>query len=501
MNHTTIDFETRSCIKLKKRGVAIYAMDESTHALCLAYRTPEGLQQWVWDGSDKPVMPDDLRALIEAGMEFHAFNAPFEKYIWQYVLVEKYGWLPMPDSAWRCTLAMAANANQPQGLDKLGERLKLPQRKLKEGKSLIPLLTEPLKVKKKAQTAQPIFHEWSLDDPQCQQFLEYNKQDVVVEENADKVLPIWNPTEIKVWQMDRRINERGFYIDWELCKQAARIHAVAIQKANAIISDMTEGAVTACTQVARIKKWINIVRGVNFGDTLNETFVTRWLEQNPAADSGVLKILRLRLASNSNTATKYASALTRVCRDSRVRESVRYYGAATGRWTGSGFHPHNFKREAAPDEFWFDLIKYGDYDVLEGMCDPPDVEGVVDLLKQCVRGIITAPIGQSLITSDFAGIEARVLHWLCGNERMLQLFRDDQDIYISAACDIYGVQPEDIAIWNGHKWKIKRNTAKRDRLANRHSLAWVTAWVDQNSLPIFTTKRICSSRRNSPTKP
>lgn len=481
-DRTTIDFETRSAVKLKVRGVAIYAMHESTVALCLAYRTPAGLKQWIWDGSDKPEMPHDLRRLVEDGFEFHAFNAAFERYVWEHVCVNKWGWSPVPLSRWRCTLAIAANANQPQSLEKLSSRLQLKQKKMKEGKTLIAQLTEPLNYAKAKKVGLVVpkgelqFYPWSETDNFCRQFLDYNKVDVIAEEEADAKLPEWNPAEIAVWQMDRRINERGFHIDKRLCEGAARIHKVAIAKANQMLAELTGGKVTKCTQVQRIKKWLieekraNLEAGKNGKPTLNEQSVNRWLSSNSVTHPEAATVLRLRLHSNSNTVTKYASALNRVGAGDRVRESVRYYGAATGRWTGSGFHPHNFKREAAPAEVWFDLVAHGDYDLLEAMSDTPGVEGVISVLKKCVRGIITAPRGRKLITSDFAGIEARVLHWLCGNEKMLKLFREDQDIYIAAACDIYDRQPADIATWNGKKWKIQKEHNEKRQVGKQAQL-------------------------------
>jgi DNA polymerase len=90
------------------------------------------------------------------------------------------------------------------------------------------------------------------------------------------------------------------------------------------------------------------------------------------------------------------------------------------------------------------------------IADKPGAEGIFDMLKGCARGIIKAPEGRTLVISDFAGIEARVLHWLCDNERVLDLFRNKQDAYIEAACKIYDVSHEEIATFEGGKWVIKK---------------------------------------------
>ncbi len=70
--------------------------------------------------------------------------------------------------------------------------------------------------------------------------------------------------------------------------------------------------------------------------------------------------------------------------------------------------------------------------------------GVVKALATAVKPIVTAPDGEEFIVSDFSGIEARVLQWLCGHERMLQLFRDGADIYIDMACKIFQCKPSEV---------------------------------------------------------
>lgn len=477
MTKVTLDFETRSFIDLKKRGVAIYAMDPSTDALCLAYKTPAGMRQWVWDPDDINPIPEDLLRLIEAG-EIHAFNAPFERYIWRYVMVRKHGWPDIPLERYRCTLAKAAHANQPQSLDKLGERLGLgaEAQKDKKGKDLIRLISVPKKLKKKKGQPAPTgveFYPWEDMDERCLEYLDYNRQDVVAEDAADEVLPEWSASEIAIWQLDRKINERGFYIDRALCRGAVAIHAEAKARANARIAELTGGKVTACTQVLRIKQWILNDQQVNIGESLDEDHINIWLRKNPAMKtSPTAQVLRLRLAVNSNAVAKFNTALTRVCEDGRVRESLRYYKAATGRWAGSGFHPHTLNRDATEEESHFETLTRGDYDECE-MVHGTDLEteGTIGLMKQCVRGIITAPPGHKLVVSDFAGIEARFLQWLVGNKQKIQMFVEDQDVYIAAACDIYKCKPEDIATWNGKKWKIKDDEKLKRQLGKVAELA------------------------------
>jgi DNA polymerase len=49
---------------------------------------------------------------------------------------------------------------------------------------------------------------------------------------------------------------------------------------------------------------------------------------------------------------------------------------------------------------------------------------LMDILSSLVRGCIVAPPGRKLVVADLAGIEARMLAWLAGEQWKLQAFRD-----------------------------------------------------------------------------
>lgn len=66
------------------------------------------------------------------------------------------------------------------------------------------------------------------------------------------------------------------------------------------------------------------------------------------------------------------------------------------------------------------------------------------VISDCLRGFITAAPGHDLIGCDFSAIEARVVAWLAGEEKVLELFRADKDVYVHAASGIYGVPMAEI---------------------------------------------------------
>lgn len=518
MRNCFIDFETRSTCDLRVAGSARYAEDGSTTALMLAAVVDDEdlVRQWVYDKS-KPANAQDippwlLELVEDESVIFHAHNAAFERDIWTRCLL----WPNIPLERWRCTAARAAYANMPRSLDKLCERLELSQKKDKRGKQLIGRISVPQKiasptVEKGRYAIDTAFEiddrdglfRWREDavkagqifDDEFQEFLDYNAQDVVAERAADAALPEMPRRENLVWAMDRRINERGFPIDVDLCEGAKRVYADALIECNQEIAQITGIPDITVSADLKTKRWI-ATTGYNWPSShdknahipepklnkiqaknrrlretepyraysLSEETVERELSSPDMEYYPDLKrVLTLRLEARSAAVTKYLSALDHVCHDGRIRNSLRYYGAPTGRWAGMGFHPHNLYRATIPPEFYYESIATGDIEQVKNWLPLKDKKGKtiatnpIELLKICTRGIIKAPEGKVFVISDFAGIEARVLHWMFDNERMTQQFRDAQDVYIDAATEIYHVLHEDIAVWDvtEKKWKIK----------------------------------------------
>jgi DNA polymerase len=128
--------------------------------------------------------------------------------------------------------------------------------------------------------------------------------------------------------------------------------------------------------------------------------------------------------------------------DHRVRDLVRYHGAATGRWAGSGIQVQNFPRgnlEELTGVKGFSIdqavedVKTCDLEWCEFMYGD-----VLALLSSCTRGALISAEGKVFYVADYSAIEARIVLWLAEAEKALDVFRRGDDIYCDMASAIYG---------------------------------------------------------------
>jgi DNA polymerase len=149
----------------------------------------------------------------------------------------------------------------------------------------------------------------------------------------------------------------------------------------------------------------------------------------------VRKVLAIRRQVGKSSTAKYESVLNVASpKDGRARGLLQYHAAGTGRWGGRLFQPQNLPKGLAegPQEAAIASIK-----------DPGGIfpleygDEAMDTLSGAVRGCIVAGEGKELVVADYAQIEARVLFWLAGEERGLEMFRRGEDIYLDLAKFVY----------------------------------------------------------------
>lgn len=482
----TIDFETRSKADLKKVGAWAYSEHPSTDVIVLGWGFDHNPRQVWWPAHACPgfrapnvkmrlsqlagwkTMPEELFYAISRGCIVEAHNISFEYSIWKNVMVARYGWIDIPDEAWRDTMAVACYYALPAGLDKLARVLKLPGKPADAGK----LITKYSKLHLK--TAKPV-----IPPDDFERWINYVDSDVAEEQAVSDMLGDLPAREMPVFQLSQKINRRGLFLDLEGIEAATALSEAKASLLGDEFRGITGGIGPA--QHAKALAWFR-ANGLPDLENLQKDTIKELLAPESNMRSGPLRrALELRLAINKASAKKlYKMALQRGS-DGRARFQTRYHGAGTGRETASGFQVLNMSRgyeKVDPDDLVSDILT-GDLDYLDMVYG-----NAMDAIGKATRHWIMAEPGNVIRSGDYASIEAIGLACLAGEEWKVQAFREKQPIYCVAACKVFGMDPQ-LAIDLGdkgfkEKFGDKRQTGKICELAFGYQGA-LGAWLGFDS--------------------
>ena len=417
----SIDFETRSVIDLPDRGLDIYANDPSTEVLCIAFGTePDDV-----DVCD-PYSIKNLSALhkhVRNGGKIAAWNAAFEYAIWNCVCVPKYGWPELKLEQCIDTMAWSAACNAPQSLDDASAFFDSTYKKDPIGKKLIQKLCKP---HKNARTGNMEFN----NDPELlKQLFEYCKTDVKTELALQGHLRALSEAEQAIWILTMRINLRGVPTSIVEVENAVK----AVKNAQETIDDNCL-ALTGCkpSERAKLLNWLN-EQGADMADMTAET-VTKMLQRNNLSDE-IQTVLELRQDGSQTSVAKYAKILD-IQREGRIRNTLVYHGASTGRWSSrGGLNLQNIARPTLDD----DAIAAAIPRVFD------QATGTMAELSSLVRSAIKAPDGKTFVDADFSSIENRVAAWIAGQSDKVEMFRQGMDEYkVFASEALYNVPYEEV---------------------------------------------------------
>lgn len=414
-----IDFETRSAVDLKVAGAYRYAMDASTRVLCLAYKFPN-MEPKLWHPG-LPA-PNDLFFWIEDGGIVEAHNAEFEFVIWNYVQ-RKHGWPELPMNQLMCSAVKASVMGLPRALEDVCDVLDSDVKKDQDGKKIMLRLS---KLKKPSKKDPDCFD----DDPvKRQKLYSYCIDDVLSENSISEILPDITPRQQKFWELTTKMNQRGIYCDVELCKIAyefAKKFEIDIQRELKII---TQGKVSTAKQVAKMIQFLSD-QGVNIVDMKAQSVDEILKTTLPPIPKRVLQIRQL---INRSSVSKFARMLEMAGPDNRIRGTILFAGAGTGRDAGRGIQPQNYPRGAGKkaDDI-IAVLAMNDYDYFKQL-----YPNVFEALSNSLRGMLRAAPGKTLLAADFAGIEARGVMWLAGQDDALEDYRNNVDQYKKMAGEIY----------------------------------------------------------------
>jgi DNA polymerase len=137
-----------------------------------------------------------------------------------------------------------------------------------------------------------------------------------------------------------------------------------------------------------------------------------FIELQEHEDVRVVRLTQARLAAKSTQAETRAARLLQAGKGGmKLPVLLNYFGAKTGRWSGG--NKLNMQN----------LPRVNPY-------EPKPSDGL--------RRSIIAPAGHQIVVADSAQIEARIAAWVAGQDDIVALFANGEDVYSYAATRIYG---------------------------------------------------------------
>lgn len=435
MTTLAIDLETYSDNPIQY-GVHRYVDTPAFEILLLGYAF-----------DDEPVTVADLtkegvparvrQALFDKGVTKTAFNANFE------ITCLRTLYPDMPDESWECSSVLALYNSLPTGLANVAKLLKLgdDQQKDARGKALIRYFSLPCKPTK-ANGGRT--RNMPSDAPdKWAEYIEYNRQDVVVERAIRRRLLVMKPPEAehRLWLLDRKINGTGCAVDRTLVSHAIAMHDTYRDRLLAEAAALT--GLDNPNSVPQLLNWVEARLGREVEGLAKQKVAELLGEEIP---DDVRRMLLIRQLLGKTSIKKYNAMENSVTHDGRIHDLFQFYGASrTGRWAGRNVQLQNLPRNSLADlDTARSIVREGDLDTLELLYD-----NVPDTLSQLIRTALIPDEGKRFIVADFSAIEARVIAWLAGEQWRMDVFAKGGDIYCASASAMFHVPVEKHGI-NGH---------------------------------------------------
>jgi len=475
-----LDWETRSLADVTVCGAYKYAKEPSTDVLVLGYAfDDDDCKIWspayAW-GNTVCSTPDeyepiDLIQYVADGGLVVAWNAFFDRWIWNCVMVPKYGWPVLNRNQVLCAQAQAEANNLPGGLAKAAECLGTYHKKDPAGKRLIGQLCSGTRDNWNSQ----IFE----TPAKMGHFRAYCAHDVM------SMRDIWQHTrplyqgEWNEYHANERINDRGVEVDAEFAAHAMQYAATEFADINGQLAELTGDKALTLNAHLRKARWLfdelwpapelqEIVKRPDKKKTKpdgTEIMIERFscdrptreavlemilqpeyaelFEENHAQE--VIEFIELIEAGNSAAVRKF----TAICNQEiagRIHGQYSFNGAGqTGRFSSRGVQIHNLIRDPVAKKNPNRALDAIDR-ILAG-AEPDDLVAefgypVSRLLARLIRPTFIAPDGRQLVWADWDQIEGRCLPWLAASpqsEAKLDLYRQGHDTYKLAAMPIFGL--------------------------------------------------------------
>lgn len=430
-----IGFDTESYyddeVSVRPLGAWMY----SRHPRCDVYLISVADETGSWAGHPRDFNFDSLK-----GKTLVSHNSAFDEEMY-YASVEKGLWPKIDFKEWHCTANLSAFLCNRRSLDDAADflfdlKLSKEMRNYMKGKTW----------------------EDAVREGKAEQLLQYARDDAAI------CRRIWVEHSHKWPERERRLSRltidqgrRGVHIHQE------RLNA-GIERLQRVILASTDKLpwVAAGRPPASPRGVAEACRASNIPPPPVKAHdadgAAEWEEKYSSSMPWVKALKDLR-KSKKMLAT-YETIKRRLRPDGTMGFSLKYFGAATGRWAGdAGINMQNFNREplfVANDALLDTRAEIeARLPVFSKNPDAPEL-GAVDL-----RGLFLPPPGHKMAMVDLSQIEPRVLNWLAGNFGLLAKIENGFPIYEAHARDSMG--------WTGGN--LKKEHPKTYSLAKARCLA------------------------------
>lgn len=409
-----LDIETYSPVDLAKSGVYKYTEHPDWRILMCSWALNNGEVQRA-EGHEAILK---IPGLFDRQVLKVAHNASFERINLSRLKSRGRGKF-LPPEQFFDTAALARAWGLPASLKDFALAMGAEE-KDEAGTRLINLFSKPSR-KGERVAAEERPDDWAAFGAYCDQDVETMRQ-------AARLLGRGFPRgERAVYEVDQRINDRGVRVDVELAQAAER--CFKDNRAEALKEIEKIAGVDNGNSVAQLRAWLKS-RGVDTEDLRKDT-VKELLEGDIPDD--VRRVLTLRQECAVSAAAKFTAAIRATNDDGRLRGTMQYFGASTGRFAGRLIQFQNLARDGfkkpGPD---------GGYDTqAEGLAVDRLLSGgsvPSPELKKLIRPLLMGPF----VVCDYSSIEPRVLAWLAGEQWMLDAFHNGEDIYVATADKLGG---------------------------------------------------------------
>ena len=418
-----LDIETYSPVPIKH---GLYAYASSCEVLLMAYSIDDGPIEIV--DLTKDQIPDEIVDMIhDENVLKIAYNAQFERICLSYHFRKH-----LSPKGWYCSMVAASYQGAVGSLAQTSELLAGSTEKQKIGRSLITYFCVPCKPTKTNDYRTRNLPEYAPD--KWEQFKEYCRKDV----EAEGQIPFYCGFEYELYQLDQRINDRGFRCNWKLVENAIEIDEQNKAKAIIELKEIT-GLDNPNSQV-QLCNWLSSMTG----DPINSIAKDKVEEYlDTYEDKAVRRALELRQLTSSSSTSKFNALNNAKNKDGKVRGTLAFNMTGTGRWAGRVFQPQNLPRNESSEK-------------IHGMVEMGEIVASKEL-----KGLVRQAIVGDLLVADFSAIEARVIAWLADEKWRMDVFAGHGKIYEASASMMFGVDIDTIVEGNeNYEYRKKGKVAE-----------------------------------------